>query len=276
MNILFPAANPCCIFDDEENQTYESFVEIGNRNPNAQGTGRFKLIKSRREILVVYFGSKTNLPVHLSEFLLFLSAFVQFEVQYEEQLDAINHKTRQMTLDEVVYDISVATPSKKKARTSQSQTSIDVFSLFDVLVHKAKKPFFTVVGLFDSILTEDGQQIIGRACGDRVCCISLPYCSSIRTLMATTCHEVLRTMGFDHNTVDRCVMNAIAEDEAEWLFLSRLNIQELQLFHHGKSNMAIFFEEYHSSPLEVLQGSKVNHTFREDIQWLKDVIQCPV
>ena len=239
MDVLFPAANPDSVFDDEENQTYKNFVEMGKRNPNVQGTGRYKLCKGRNKILVVYFGPKINLPIHLSELLSFLSVFVQLEVRYEEQLDAVDRKKKQMTLDGEVYDISVTTQSKKKARTSQSHTSIDVFSLFDVLVHKAKNPFFTVVGLFDCLLTEDGHEIMGRACGDRVCCISLPYCSNIRTLMATTCHEVLHTMGFDHNTVDRCVMNAIAEDDAEWLFLSRVNIQKLQLFHHGKSHIYI-------------------------------------
>jgi len=46
--------------------------------------------------------------------------------------------------------------------------------------------------------------VMGRACGNRVCCVSLHYCDyKLRCLLSTTFHELLHTLGVDHNTEER-------------------------------------------------------------------------
>ena len=173
MELLFPLADPACVFEDEENQTYESFVGMGKRRPNRFGTGRFKLSSDQNKVLVVYFGSKTNKPKHIDLVLSFLSTFLLLEVLFEEQFGAIDLKQKQMALDGKIYDIASSTKlAKKKPRKTVQRSSIDVFSLFDVLVHKAKRPHYCILGLFDTLLTEEDQPIMGRACGDRVRCMS--------------------------------------------------------------------------------------------------------
>ena len=43
---LHPPAPRDCVLEDEEEQTYAEFKEMGKREPNEQGTGRNKLIAS--------------------------------------------------------------------------------------------------------------------------------------------------------------------------------------------------------------------------------------
>jgi hypothetical protein len=113
MKRLFPTADPNCVIEGEENQTYESFVDIGKRKPNMLGTGRFKLTKDRNKVLVVYFGSKEKIPLYLSDFL-YLSASITLEVQHEEQLNALNIVAKTMMLDGVSYDSTTSKQPKKK------------------------------------------------------------------------------------------------------------------------------------------------------------------
>ena len=232
---IFPPADPDSIFDDEDGQTYEEFVEIGKRPPNEYGTGRFKMTTRRNKLAVFYFGNSKKSP-YIPLLIRFLTSFFLLEVDYFEQCDALCLETNTFHLDDDDYDITVVSspPSKsKKGQALSRDRKVDVFSLFDVLVHKAKTPYYSIVGLFDCLLCEDDSDVMGRACGDRVCCVSLPSCDDIHSLFSVTCHELLHTMGFDHEINERCIMNAICSDS--WIFLCHENVRKLHYFHHGST-----------------------------------------
>lgn len=285
---LFPAANPESIFEDEVEQTYEDFEEIGKRNPNKKGTGRYKLCKGRDRIAVYYFGSSRNVPKNLDLYLGYLSDFLLLEVDYFERFDALDPNTNTFTLNGQEYDVpieplrgcKVGATKRKKAKV---ESKLDVFSLFDVLVHVAKKPYFSVLGLFDCTLVEEDQEVLGRACGNRVCCISLLSCDSLPCLIATSCHELLHTMGFDHNTSERCVMNAIGSED--WLFLSRTNLRKLQLFHEEGMKLSGVntkyrsegFDEflliYHDQLLARLSSDSSIKSLGPSMAWLRSLIK---
>lgn len=288
MDQLFLPADPSSIFDDEENQTLDMFVEMGKRKPNIKGTGRFKITSKRNKLLIIYFGSKQmKKPNNFSFLSEYLSSFFLLDVDIVDQFDAINKDTNTFTLNGNEYDINITTNSNKKKKRKKDENemndkiTIDVFDLFDILVHSAKEPYYSIVGIFDFVLTEDNNPIMGRACGDRVCCISLPYCDyNIRILMSTITHELLHTMGIDHNTTERCVMNAIAT-ENEWFFLSLTNLKKLKQIHdeYSKSSKYMiikddFLKQYHQGLFEVLTSYDNNNNtkiFCEEIEWLNEV-----
>ena len=249
---LFPPAHPDSVFDDfpDDNQSLEEFVEMGKRRPNAKGTGRFKLTKQRSKVLVLYFGD-SNLE-YAQTLCSFVEAFLLLDVAFESQMGAVEVENSSFRLDDQVHDIEVS----KKKRGKKTSYSIDVFSIFDALVHKVKQrgsPYYSVVGLFDESLTEEGGEILGRACGDRVCCINLPLCNTKQLFFSTTCHEIMHTMGVDHNSDDRCLMNPIAVDEEEWMFLSLLNIQKLRHIHEESNQLG---ERYRQMLVGVGQGGE--------------------
>ena len=262
---LHQPPNPEAIFDDEEEQTFEEFVEIGKRSPNVQGTGRWKRTKQRSKIALFYFGKQystvptTDNGLTFNAEMLrnvrdFISVYLQIEVDFFEQFDAIDIHDQCFHLSGMDYDIKRFPPStSKKARSCGSNAKkrktssnlereydqfgprIDVFSLFDVLVHEAKEPYIAIVGLFDCALGESIDEkgkmytdVLGRACGDRVACVSLPFCESLKSLLCNTIHELLHTVGFDHCNSYQCLMNAIGCED--WFFLSPVNLRKLKVF----------------------------------------------
>ena len=138
----------------------------------------------------------------------YMSAFLLLDVELEVQSNAIDVKTNLFKLDGLEYEITIE-------RKSKSAKALEVFSLFDVLVNKVTSTYYSVIGLFEHMLVEDKQEILGRACGDRVACISLRSCSSPQSLVGTVAHETLHTFGIDHNSSHRCLMNAVANED-EW------------------------------------------------------------
>lgn len=271
---LFPIADSDCIFDDEENQSVELFMQIGKRKPNFQGTGRHKLTCKRNKILIIYFGKIKTKPLYFPFLISYLQSFLLLDIDIIDEYDAIDFQNHIFHLNGEIYDIKVNARRKKKRN---SINSIDVFEIFDVLVHCAKEPYCSVIGIFDVnvMLTEDGNEVMGRACGDRVCCVSLYSCNNIKSLITTLCHEILHTLGFDHNTKERCVMNAIASSE-EWLFLSLSSLKKLQIIHEewGKSsnynNLKCFNIEYHMGLLNTI---KFNIDFKDYCKWLEHAIE---
>lgn len=255
LKALFPPANPACTFQDEDGQAYEEFRDMGKRAPNTQGTGRVKLSAQRSTLLVLNFTSRASSvpPAHLQALLSFLSAFLLLPVEYQAHPGAIDFSTNTFTLLGENYALTPprlsrsSGGSKKRKQPSRPPRALDVFDLFDVLVHAATAPYASVLALFDAPLTEDGAEVMGRACGDRVCCVSTRQCDTLSSLLATACHELLHTLGVDHEQHDRCVMNAISSDEedgeedgegggggqwrGDWLFLCRNNLRKLQLMH---------------------------------------------
>ena len=294
---LFPPAAPGTYFEEEEgyeleNQSYEEFVDMGKRRPNIHGTGRLKMSQKRQTILVINCGSSTSSSPRGQQIEIlveYLEKFMMMKVVYEEQIDAIDANGGTFTLDSNVYDIEV---SKKKKGKTKVEYRLDVFSLFDVLIHKNRSPFFTVIGLFDHKLIEDGSEVMGRACGDRLACVSLQLCQPrLHTLLGTTCHELLHTIGIDHTSNHRCLMNAIASEE-EWLFLCVENLRKLKLFHDeaGKRATTIyssvmndggkekdingFIVAYHRNMLNmILSNEYMNVSLKREVEWLQKVIK---
>jgi hypothetical protein len=142
--------------------------------------------------------------------------------------------------------------------------------------------------MFDCELSEENQIVMGRACGDRVACISLNCCDSIRTLLSTIIHELLHTIGFDHSTSERCVMNAImSTDEDECVFLCLTNLKKLKFFHEESSHKSKIYNSliqshpvnknfevlYHEQLLNVLEHYNDLKQFDKDRKWLKKVIK---
>jgi hypothetical protein len=316
--------HPAAIFDDEEEQTYDQFIEIGKRPPNSRGTGRWKLTKQRSKVALYYFGKsyeqheqqqqqqqqqqrgqkKTDqqsqtMPItrdllhHLKEF---IAIYLQVEVDFFEQFEAIDLEDKCFQLSGLQYDIIRFPPSdssiksrgnKKKKVTSSSSSSsssslslseydrfgprVDVFSLFDVLVHEAKEPYISIVGLFDCALGEgvgkSYTDVLGRACGDRVACVSLPFCESFKSLLCNTVHELLHTIGFDHCTSYQCLMNAIGYED--WIFLSPVNLRKLKAFHNQQDNDdGDFMVKRYKQMLELFRSFE-DKEFEDECQWLE-------
>lgn len=288
LNDIFPPVDPELIIDDEDGQTYEEFVEIGKRLPNAKGTGRFKMSRRRNKLAVFYFGSASKKAPYIPHLLRFMKSCFMLEVDYFEQYDALNLETNTFHLDDNDYDINVDIPSsKKRSAKTRQKSKVDVFSLFDVLVHKAKTPYYSIVGLFDCFLYDDGCEVMGRACGNRVCCVSLPSCDDIHSLFSVTCHELLHTMGFDHEMNERCIMNAICSDN--WIFLGNENVRKLKLFHSelftriasmakqdavDAASWREFMVSYHRGLKECIDEfeGEVKVEFKTHHKWLSNVI----
>lgn len=300
---LHQPPSPDAIFDDEDEQTYGEFVDMGRRAPNAEGTGRWKRTKQRSKIALYYFGKRyssmranDNGLTVTSEMLRsvrdFISVYLQIEVDFFEQFDAIDIEDQCFHLSGLDYDIKRFPPiaskksSAKKRKTSSGTDSehydqygprIDVFSIFDVLVHEAKEPYIAIVGLFDCALGESiddkgvkYSDVLGRACGDRVACVSLTFCESFKSLLCNTIHELLHTVGFDHCNSYQCLMNAIGSED--WLFLSPVNLRKLKVFcNQPDDDNGIFLISRYHQMLDLLSGFHPSQ-FSSECAWLRDKI----
>ena len=90
---------------------------------------------------------------------------------------------------------------------------------------------------------EEVAEVLGRACGDRVAVVQCyPGVRDIE-LFGTIAHELLHTMGFDHTTHWRCLMNPSCYDD-EWLFLAPHNLKKLKLFLSQESNSSFVLDRY--------------------------------
>ena len=101
---------------------------------------------------------------------------------------------------------------------------VDVFSVFDVLVEYVAESDFNLLAVVEQPLgerishegeAEEVAEVLGRACGNRVAVVQCyPGVRDIE-LFGTIAHELLHTMGFDHTTHWRCLMNPSCYDD-EW------------------------------------------------------------
>jgi predicted Zn-dependent protease len=107
------------------------------------------------------------------------------------------------------HNKNIEFPLKKK------KGKLDIGPLFDVLVEYVNKKDFSLIAFIDYELTEkgfsDNDILLGRACGDRVCVISLMNIENeenFKEILNTTIHEFLHTMGIDHCVYWKCLMNS--------------------------------------------------------------------
>lgn len=272
---LHRPADENSFYSDEQEQTYDDFIEIGKRNPNIHGTGRWKLNKQRNKLGLFYFGNKDR--TDLQNVADYLSAFIGLEVILICDKNALDISENTFRLAGNIYNINCWEKRRKGNKNSKYivEKYVDVFSLFDALVHVAKPPFISIVGLFDCKLAESDNsksgyfEVLGRACGDRVSCISLTECT--KSLFSTMVHEILHTIGFDHCNLWECVMNAL-QTENIFLFLSPVNLRKLIQFHgiNEHENGAIFLIQRYELLKSVLL--RYGSYFNEEVKWIEEKV----
>ncbi|KAG9400254.1 hypothetical protein AC1031_011166 [Aphanomyces cochlioides] len=211
-----PPADPETCFSDEEEQTYDEFVDMGKRRPNAQGTGRWKKTRARTKIGLIALTSAKGMTAEMRKHVKSSNASFHREFEYACRMGHPNS--------------SVKGSSKRK----RTPGYMDVFSLFDAFKSAkfVQSPFFSVlvvtsVGLVEEV---DGEfsEVLGRSYPDRVACVALH--KPLKSLLVTAARELLHSMGLDHCSSFSCVMNAVAGSE-NWLFLSPPNLRKLKCFH---------------------------------------------
>lgn len=162
---LYKNATSDDIEEENELQPISEFEDSGKRKPNAQGTGRNLITKSRNKIYLMKLGSKFKIDFKiLSEI---MEAYFGMEIKVLEsglKLSVIENK------------LSVVDNKKNLAFPLESQKNkrINVFSLFDVLVEYLPNDCYSLITItnyeiFDPEIPKNF--IYGRACGDRVAVI---------------------------------------------------------------------------------------------------------
>ena len=127
----------------------------------------------------------------------------------------------------------------------------DVFSVFDVLVEYVSPKDYTLVALVDIPTGEEFEddddegddlvveEVLGRACGDRVAVVHCDTKTEDVVLFTTIAHELLHTMGFDHTTFWTCLMNPgipHPDDGSPCVELAPHDLKKLQLFLQLENN----------------------------------------
>jgi predicted Zn-dependent protease len=284
MDWLHPPAEPNSFFKDEDEQTYEEFVDMGRRNPNVMGTGRWKLNSRRKKLLVIYMGDKSpelDIWVQLKEL---YSAYFCLEVDFINQNGCVDISHNEVHISRIgaskksVHNIQPFMIREKKrkraAKEHHQEATFDVFSFFDALVEMAQPPYISVIAFVDCKIGEDDgvggfHEVMGRACGDRVCVVSLRQCDSLKSLICVGLHECLHTVGFDHCNSWKCVMNAI--DVENWPFMSPVNLRKFKQMHNIPDDDHGFLLERYKRMLSCIDS------FGDDLkdyrQWLQNKIE---
>ena len=242
-----PLPDPEQRWDWQEEQTFREFVDMGKRLPNSSGTGRFKLTPEREQITILNL-AKTFRGDRLNRLSAFLEKFLGLRVTYSAAAASLSLKASKRKASVVDRAQGVLFPL-----TVLDNGSIDVFSIFDVLVEYVAPDDYSVLALFDHPLAEvvgdeEDQEIcdvLGRACGDRVAAVHVYSDVTDLELFATIAHELLHTMGFDHTTFWECLMNPSCYN-GDWLFLSPHNLKKLKLFLCQESNPNFVLDRYKS------------------------------
>ena len=171
----------------------------------------------------------------------------------------------------------------KKSKKSKPAYALDVFSLFDALVQLVVEPYISCLALINYKLAEEWDssitEVLGRACGDRICCVSLPCHDSKREIFWTSTYELLHTIGFDHCTSFHCIMNAFNSLEKATLFLSPPNLRKLKNFHNIPDfDNGAFLIKHYKELLYVVRDfdalSTENREFERDCIWLESKINA--
>ena len=197
-----------------------------------EGTGRFQLSEARRQLGLLNL-SKTISAERLRRLSLFLEAFLGLPVVHSAANPSLSMKATKRKASIIDRKQGVSFPL-----TVFKNGCVDVFSVFDVLVEYVSENDFNLLAITDhplgEVVSEEDEEeeiseVLGRACGDRVAVVQCYKEVTDLELFATIAHELLHTMGFDHTTYFRCLMNPSCFDD-EWIFLSPHNLKKLKLF----------------------------------------------
>ncbi len=305
---LHPKPSKDSYFSDEQEQSYEEFLDMGNRPPNEAGTGRFLLTRERKKIACLFFVDFQQRRRKTSSYLAFqakqqqIKSFIECYMSLE--IDIIEYDLSKLDLDqgivhvgEYIYELdlypSVTGKSKKakgKKRKLNEPSYIEVFSLFHAMESLVTCPYLSMLVFVDAYLceahsdeedTEPDQEpysiVYGRACGDRIACISLKECITLKDLLCVSLHELCHTIGFDHCNSWKCLMNATGTDS--WLFMSPVNMRKLKVFHsieqaekNGERKVGDFILTRYETVLAVLLSWQ-DQLFDREIAWLQEIIE---
>ena len=285
---LFPMAVEGSYFSDEEEQTFADFVKAGKRNPNAMGTGRWKLTKNRKKILLVYIGKTEKNLIILKEY---MQAFLNLDVDFKNYGDCYDLSDKKITLGNFEYEFKTFGDKTKQSKNKRrkinndiDQDAVDVFSLFDILVYLTEEPYASVLCCIDCLLFErdddtgEAYEVMGRACGDRVACVSMHDSTyrgeeNLKGFLSTCLHELLHTLGFDHCNSWRCIMNAIApsEEEDNCLFLSPVNLRKFKLLHKIRDDDTTFLQDRYRRLLDTAL-IQTHPAFAKEKSWLEEIV----
>lgn len=274
---LHPAPNDESFYEDEDDQTFDDFKRCGKRNPNELGTGRWKLTLKRNRILVLCASNKANYIKWSNELCLILKPYFQLDVDIEF-IDELSFKMDDKCYIEkgTKHNLNFINIKKSTKHKKKTVEIVDVFSLFDIFCKKSCMPYITTILLVDfnigEINDEEAYEVLGRACGDRICCVSFLKNKKRRDFFSTCLHELCHTIGFDHCKSFKCVMNAIATEST--LFLSPPNLRKLKLFLSIPDSNTSFLLERYEQLLVVFHSLSNKEEFQEDIVFIE--LKCNI
>mmetsp|Transcript_22119 Transcript_22119/g.28650 ORF Transcript_22119/g.28650 Transcript_22119/m.28650 type:complete len:363 (-) Transcript_22119:103-1191(-) len=284
---LHSVANPDSLgrYEITDEQSFDEFKEMGKRNPNPEGTGRWKITSKRNKIGVVWIKKKNQTKKKAAK----MQSCIESIANLISAFSCLGTDVISLEGDEDICLFPkegkiLAKGSSFPLNTFQSvynknRLVLDVFSLFDMLVEYAKPPYVSIVAFVDEELGEEADagegvegsdyyEVLGRACGDRVACVSTSE-PKIRDLFATAMHEAFHTVGLDHCTTWNCLMNPSSCDQI-CVTLSPLNLRKLLLMHKvpEKEGGHFLVKRYQSiiSAMRTFRGNP----FRKDISWIEN------
>ncbi len=183
--------------------------------PNQWGTGRFHLLKTRRNIRIL---NASTIDSHRIEKLrLYLRSFFTLPVKISSPFARPNPKYLR---DE---------KTGQKFHLNTHDESVEYESLLKVALQYIQKRDYTVLMIVDYPLVEQNgdrfDPILGRALNQRTCVAQVQY----RDLdfFATCAHEIMHNIGVDHTTNAKCLMNPCGSDIP---LLADHNLKKLQHF----------------------------------------------
>ncbi|KAL4511838.1 hypothetical protein ABPG72_012683 [Tetrahymena utriculariae] len=228
MKDLFKAPYDQNIMPYDEGQNVKEFLDM-EEETNSEGTGRFRFQKSGRNKIMLYFVGKQPEIEKIIDSNVILQAFKAFfslETIYVEFLEFFNFEKRFKGKRISIIDQKKQLEFPLKQRGGR----VGVFSLFDVLVEYIQKKSYTNVFFVDEdIIEEDNPDfnLVGRACGDRICIVSLKNISTYEVI-STSLHECLHTFGIDHCIYFDCIMNSMYQQDQFWMQLCPVDLVKLQ------------------------------------------------
>lgn len=229
--------------DEEEEQTYAEFVDMGQRPPNAEGTGRFPLTRQRSTIEILDLRTVKNDNRLTDRLSLFLESFFDNQIKVHRSKAPLRfvEGTKDRDPPSIIDGKEQIEFPLTNSCADNGDVLVDVWSILDVLMEYVGKNEYSLVALVDIGIGEtcdDSKtaagimEVLGRACGDRVAVVN--SASNDMEIFGTVAHELLHTMGFDHTCTHwKCLMNpsVVAADEPYCpLFLAPHNLKKLELF----------------------------------------------
>lgn len=178
------------LVQEEEEQTVTEFIDYGLREPNEDGTGRWLLTTERRTVQLVNMGCHTAGSM-IERLLMVLNAFFG---------------------GKLVFELAAGCPisTRKQDYKHQRQLpgvkgkSVEIWSVLDKLMLEVAADVYALVAithwpLFEDYGEDGKQEVLGRACGNRVAVVWIPPTAdpaySFYDLVSTTIHEFLHTCG---------------------------------------------------------------------------------